>query len=49
MLNIIDKLNDVTAGFKDWVVANSSNPIVWFILIGIVVLLFAIGFSALKK
>ena len=37
MLNIMDKLNDVTSSFKDWIVDNSSNPIVWFILVGIVV------------
>lgn len=49
MLNIMDKLNDITSNFKEWVIANSSNPIVWFVLAGIVVLLFVIGFRTLKK
>ena len=49
MLNIMDKLNDETSSFKDWVIANSSNPVVWFVLVGIVVLLFVIGFRTLKK
>lgn len=48
-LSIIDKINEWVEPFRNWVIANHSNPVMWlgFILIGI--LIFSITFGALHK
>ncbi len=48
-LSIIDKMNEWVEPFKNWIMANHGNPIMWlgFVLIGIAV--FSITFGALHR
>ena len=49
MLSIIDKLNEWVEPFKNFIMKNHGNPLMWlvFFLIGLAV--FAIAFSALHR
>lgn len=49
ILNIFDSINDTADRFKDWIVANGSNPVLWIALFFGGVLLFFITYNALHK
>lgn len=49
MLKLMDSINDVANNFKNWIVENGSNPLLWFGVVAIFIIFFAIAFKALRK
>lgn len=49
MLSIWDSINGFADSFKDWMIKNGSNPLLWIGLFFIGLLLFAITYKALQK
>lgn len=45
----MDKLNELTETFRAWIIANSSNPILWIGLFVAGILVFFITYDALNK
>lgn len=49
ILNIIDKLNDLIEPFKDFMMENHNNPIVWMAIFLIALVVFGLTYNALHK
>lgn len=49
MLKIMDTINNVAGSFKDWIVENGDNPLLWFGLLAFFLIFFGIAFRGLKK
>ena len=49
ILNIIDSINDVADNFKEWIINNSNNPLLWIGLFFLGILVFVVAYRALNK
>ncbi len=49
VLNIIDSINGVADNFKEWIINNSSNPLLWIGLFFLGILVFVVAYRALNK
>ena len=48
-LSIIDRINEWVEPFKNWVMTNHNNPIMWLIFVLIGILVFSAVFGALHR
>ncbi len=49
ILNIIDKLNELIEPFKDFMMENHNNPIVWMAIFLIGLVVFGLTYNALHR
>ena len=49
MLNIVDKLNEWIEPFKNFVMKNHSNPMMWLVFVLIGIFAFSVVFGALHR
>lgn len=49
VLSIMDSINKVADSFKDWIINNSTNPLLWIGLFFLGVFIFAATYRALNK
>lgn len=49
VLSIIDSINEISNNFKEWIIDNSTNPLLWIGLFFLGILVFVITFRALNK
>lgn len=49
ILNIIDSVKEISEQFKDWIINNSTNPLLWIGLFFLGILIFAFTYRALNK
>lgn len=49
MLKIMDSISDVSNNFKDWIIDNGNNPLLWFGILAFFLILFGIAFRGLKQ
>lgn len=49
ILNIIDKLNELIEPFRDFMMENHNNPIVWMAIFLIGLAVFAFTYNALHR
>ena len=49
ILSIMDKLTELSDNFKEWLIANGDNPIIWIAFFGGGLLLFFFLYNYLKK
>lgn len=49
ILNIIDSINKVADNFKEWIIENSTNPLLWVGLFFLGILVFVVTYRSLNK
>lgn len=49
MLKIMNDLENISTNFKNWIIANGGNPLLWFGILAFFFCLFAFAFRVLKK
>lgn len=49
MLNVMDKLDEWVKPFKDFIIRNHNNPLLWVALVIIGLMVFGIAYNALNK
>ena len=49
VLNIIDSINEVADSFKEWIIDNSTNPLLYIGLFFLGIFVFAVTYRALNK
>lgn len=49
MLKIMDFISNAANSFKDWIIDNSSNPLLWFGVLAFFLVFFGIAFKGLKQ
>lgn len=45
----MDKLNELTEGFRTWIISNSSNPVLWIGIFVVGILVFFLTYESLNK
>lgn len=49
VLNIMDTINEVAESFKNWIIDNSTNPLLYIGLFFLGIFIFAATYRALNK
>lgn len=49
ILNIMDSINEVADNFKNWIIDNSTNPLLWVGLFFLGIFVFVATYHALNK
>ena len=49
ILNIIDSINEIANNFKEWIINNGGNPILWVGLFFLGIFVFSVTYRALNK
>lgn len=49
ILNIMDSINEVADNFKNWIIDNSTNPLLWVGLFFLGIFIFVVTYRALNK
>jgi len=49
ILSIMDTINEGANSFKDWIIDNSGNPLLWIGLFFLGIFIFLITYRALNK
>lgn len=49
ILNIMDSINKVADNFKEWIIENSLNPLLWVGLFFLGILVFVVTYRSLNK
>lgn len=49
VLSIMDNINEIANNFKEWIIAHSTNPVLWVGLFFLGILVFAVTYRALNK
>lgn len=49
ILNILDNINKVADNFKEWIIENSTNPLLWVGLFFLGIFVFIVTYRSLNR